>query len=259
MAETTGEHAMARGVPGWLLLAAVAANAFALAAVAFWIFRARAVFLAANPDWGPVTISRAISDPSVGPAFSVWMSVAGVLLAFGVFFNAGFYALTARRLPSPGRALVAVWLAVPPAIILLQAVSGAGMYMLSAYRFPDFHVAHMAGSYMFFVAQALVIVGGTVLSQALLSDRGSLAWLEARGVMRERSVRRRRNFGLFTVAMTVGYVSLFKAKNVDLDPFNEEIYLAYTNVEPALIVCFLIFLGLFQSDLLALRRVQSRD
>ncbi|MDJ0630310.1 MAG: hypothetical protein QNJ44_18795 [Rhodobacter sp.] len=248
-----------RGPLHWLSLLALAANAVALVTVAYWLFRARAVFLAANPDWGPVTVSRAISDPTVGPHFAFWVTLSGALLAFGVFFNAGFYAWTARRLPAPRRALLAIWLATPPAIIALQAVSGVGMHYLSAFRFPDHHAEHMAGSYMFFVAQALVVMGGTVLSQAILRDPGSLRWLEDLGVIQERLVRLRRNFGIFCISLTVFYVFLFKAKNVDLNPLNEEIYIAYTNVELALILCFLIFLGLFQSDLLALRRAQRRS
>ena len=248
-----------RGLPDWLPLLALAANGIALVAVAYWIFRARTVFLAANPDWGPVTVSRAISDPSVGPPFAIWISLAGALLTFGVFFNAAFYFWTARRLPAPRRALLVTWLVLPPAIIALQAVSGVGMYFLSSYRFPDYNAEHMMGRYLFFVAQALVVFGGTVLSQVLLRDRSSLDWLVAQGALREGWVRWRRNFGLICIAMTVGYVFLFKAKNLDLDPMNEEIYLAYTSVEPALIVSFLIFLGLFQPDLLALRHRQPRS
>ncbi|MDJ0824375.1 MAG: hypothetical protein QNJ16_02615 [Rhodobacter sp.] len=258
MTDLAGETAGGpRGVPGWLLLAAVAANAVALATVGYWIFRARAAFLDANPDWGPVTISRAISDPAVGPAFSLWVSLAAALLAFGVFFNASFYAWTARRLPAPRPGLRITWLVVPPLIIALQSVAGVGMYMLGAYRFPDHHVAHMTGSYLFFVAQALVVLGGTVLSHAVLRDRASLAWLTGQGALREGLVRLRRGFGLACMGLTVLYVFLFKAKNVDLDPLNEEIYLAYTSVEPALIVAFLVFLALFQPDLLALRKRQS--
>jgi hypothetical protein len=255
----TSDVQAARTRSGWLPAAALGANLFAIATVMFWIHHARAAFIARHPEYvavEPPTISRAISDPLIGQPFHFWVSLSGVLLVFGVFWIALFNARL-RGFGAPPQAHLARVLRIGmPGVVMLQASAGLGMYLLSGYRFPHFHEMHMVGSYLFFVSQALVVLIGTVMSAALIRDRAVLDPLCEAGVMRIGMVRLRKWSGVFCLVLTVFYVLLFQAKNLDFGILNGAVYVAYTSVEPILISCFLLYLALFQTDLLALRRLQ---
>lgn len=239
-------------------LVALAANLFALATVGFWIFAARARYIAANPEETankPPTISGAIADPAIGEPFAFWVTVSAVLLLFGVFFNAQFYRQLPRAVPDL-RGGLKTWFHIMPLIVLaLQALAGVGMYILSNFRFPDHRDAHMMGSYIFFTSQALVVVFGAVLCHIVLRDRASLADLANRRLLSPRALKIRRGLGIVSFGSVLLYLILFIIKDINLAPLNEEIYWLYTSTEPTLIAIFLVFLGLFQTDLLVLRRL----
>ena len=242
-------------------LAALVANLFAIITVNFWIYYARILFSALRPDYvsvQPPTISRAISEPSVGEPFSFWITLSAVLLVFGVFWLGSFQRRLSPHTGAPGRYLVQALSVGAPLVILLQVMAGVGMYMLSSYRFPDFNQLHMAGSYLFFLSQALVIIIGTVQCDALLKDRASLKELAAAGLISPRMVWLRKRAGQLAIALTLLYIILFKLKDIDFNVMNEYVYFAYTTTEPLLITAFLLVLALFQTDLLALRRLPQR-
>lgn len=246
----------------WVPPIAIAVNLFALGTVTYWIYYARATFIARHPEYvaiEPPTISRAISDPSIGIPFQFWVSLSGILLIFGVFWIAEFNRRLHAHALQPGTHLTRMMRIGMSAVVLLQAAAAVGIYLLSTYRFPNHHEAHMLGSYTFFISQALVVLIATIMSAALLRDRVVLAQLQAARLLHPGMVRLRKWAGVFCMTLTVGYVALFQAKSMDFGAANKAIYLAYTSAEPALITCFSLFLALFQTDLLALRRLQRRS
>lgn len=256
------DRAAARVGSTWFPAAALVANLTAIGTVMFWIYYSRATFIALHPEYvavEPPTISRAISDPLIGVPFHFWVSLSGLLLVFGVYWNALFYWRLHKDIAQAGQKLERVVRIAAPSIVAFQALSGVGMYLLSGYRFPDHHETHMVGSYTFFISQAIVVLIGTVVSTSMLSDKSALMRLHAAGFLHPGMVRLRKWSGVVCLALTVCYIGLFQAKNMDFGVLNAAVYVAYTSVEPALITCFLLFLGLFQTDLMALRRFQRRS
>ncbi len=240
----------------WL---AVVCNLTALVSVVYWIFTARAEYIARHPELvaiDPPTISRAISDPLIGEPFAIWVTSAGLMLAFGVLMNILVYLRAARHLEAPTGYTRLVVAFVMPACVLLQFASGIGMHTLSAFRFPNHNDTHMVGSYIFFVSQIFVVLCGVLICDAALRDRVSGDRMRALGMSGPRMLRIRRAFGLFCFALTAAYFTLFKLKNVEFGAWNDLVYLAYVSTEPAVITCFLLFLALFQTDIIGLRRVQ---
>ena len=238
---------------------AVACNLGALVSVVYWIFTARAQYIARHPELvaiDPPTISRAISDPLIGEPFAMWVTVAGLMLSFGVLMNILVYLRAARHLEAPMGYMRLVVAVVMPACVLLQVASGIGMHTLSSFRFPDHNGTHMIGSYIFFISQVFVVLCGVLICDATLRDRASGARLQSLGMSGPRMLRFRRGFGLFCFALTAAYFSLFKLKGVEFGAWNDLIYLLYVSTEPAVITCFLLFLALFQTDIIGLRRVQ---
>jgi len=240
-------------------LVAIVANSFAAVAVIYWIYRARALYALGHPEIvakSPATISQALADPAVGAPFSVWVTLSGLCLVFGVIWFAVFYRGLIGAVPEPRRYLRHVLTVGPVVVVGLQAAAAIGMYLLSSFRFPDHNETHMIGSYVFFACQVLVVMCGAVFSDALLRDRASLAALEAHGLLRARALRIRRGFGVFSVGLTATYLALFKLKDFFPRTSDSTIYVLYTEVEPLVIVSFLGMLMLFQSDLLKLGRLQ---
>lgn len=113
------------------------ANAAAIAIVNFWIYRALFVYGRNFPELvaeRPVTISRAITDPEVSDLFSFWITVAAILLPFGVAVVAGIQA----RASVTGFGRAVAW-----SMVGFQLGSSVGMVLLSHYRFPDHDEVHM--------------------------------------------------------------------------------------------------------------------
>lgn len=246
---------------GRVALLAMAANLFAVVTVTFWIYYARILFSALRPDYvsvQPPTISRAISEPSVGAPFSFWITLSAVLLVFGVYWLATFNRRLLAHIDAPSRYLTQALTVGAPLVIVLQAMAGIGMYMLSSYRFPDYNEVHMTGSYLFFLSQAMVVIIATVQCDALLRDRASLTALASGGLVSPAMLLLRKRMGQVSIVMTLLYIILFKLKDLDVNVMNDYVYLAYTTTEPLLITAFLVVLALYQTDMLALRRMAQR-
>lgn len=237
-------------------LLALVLNGFAILTVNYWIYTARWAFIARNSAHytKPPTISRAISDPVIGVPFSFWVTISAICLVVGVAVLAVHYVRLLRFLDRPSRYLRLASLVLMPVIMALQAASSVGMHLLSAYRFPDAHEMHMAGSYTFFVSQAVLIVFFTIYNHALLRDRASLDRLVALGVIGRRWVRVRFFAGLGSIALVGVYFALFTAKDAYEYPDAALLYVAYVSTEPMVITSFLLVLGLCHADLYRRRR-----
>jgi len=256
----------ARAIPSdwlsWFLAAAIAGNLFSIVTVNYWIYYARSAFIARNPAYvaeQPPTISRAISDPFVGVPFAFWITVSAVLLVLGVLALTLVYVRLARVVPFETEAQRRTLVGAVFAVLIAQGFASVGMYMLSNFRFPDDNGWHMIGSYIFFVAEALVIVGGIVACSALLRSRVSTDMLETLGFARRPVILFRKWAGVLSVGLTVFYILLFKAKDIDFGEANTAIYATYVLVEPMVISSFLLFLALFQVDLWAMIRSRRID
>ncbi len=250
-AMTLPEHTSAARLPtfgrprlAWvraLLAVGLAANVFVVVTVNFWIYRARALYIAAHPDAvrdRPPTISGAIADPSIGEPFAWWITLSAVLLSFGVATLAWNIAReTAPRLSGgPARA----WLkGLAVLLALTQAAAAYGMYMLSSFRFPYHIDAHMAGSYLFFGAQTGVMLVSALIGVLMLAS----------GKIGAPLVRLRMWCGFACVALALVYTLLFKIKNLDTGLPGDLVYGVYVLLEPALISGYLLVLALHLPDM----------
>lgn len=243
-------------LPTWMLrahLLAVALNGFAIIVVNYWIYTARWRYIALFPDRvaeDPPTISRAIEAPSIGEPFSFWVTVSGICLVYGVYWNAFYFRRLAARSTDPSGYVRGILAYGPALVVLMQASAALGMYLLSSYRFPDYHGMHMVGSYMFFLSQVFVIIGGTLMCDAVLRGYGRMGPKDRAYLSGGAGLRFRRLFGIASVVLTVVYLTLFVLKGIDLGAANAGLYLAYVSVEPMVISGFLLCHGLYQIDLL---------
>ncbi|WP_204112471.1 hypothetical protein [Shimia biformata] len=220
---------------------------FTFLVVNYQIYAARAGFIARNPDYvarKPPTISRAISDPEIGPGFAFWIGISAPIVFVGI---AALFALLAKQLLASGhagtprgrRAILACGLTV-----MLQGLASTGMVILSVFRFPDHNDMHMVGSYLFFISEAVMVtsmlvaqymvfrlVGGGVLLPFMARLRWRLVWLTPVG--------------------GVIYLLLFVAKDFDLGTWQKPMYTAYVLTEPALISLMLSLSLSFHVDLIA--------
>lgn len=235
----------------WFPLSALLANLIAITVVNYWIYHARSVFIANHPEYvsqQPPTISRAISDPTVGPDFALWISGSAILLIFGILGLAMFYLRLASLLPSACSGLRRWIRILACTLIAVQVVACVGMYLLSNYRFPDGDELHMLGSYMLFIGEALAMVHAWLISWLVLRNKDQFASVSRTspgvGMLRLRIAA-----GMIVLLGVVAYACLFVVKGIDLGKANEAIYLIYVLSEPAVISGFLAVFLLFQTDL----------
>lgn len=258
MTDTTDIGAAARPtwLP-WLLVTGIAANLFTVAAVNFWIYYARAAFIAGHPEVvarKPPTISRAIADPAIGEPFAVWVTLSALTLAFGV----GVMTLAYLRIAAnsrPGRPRLERWVALSALSLLIsQIAASVGMYMISNFRFPHDAEMHMTGSYLFFAAQTLVVLLSGLLCLSLArspaaASRARRRWGLGRGWFLIRGW-----IAFASVGLSLVYAALFYAKAFDWGGAGPMVYQAYVLAEPVAISSFLLVLALHQPDLWAAAR-----
>jgi hypothetical protein len=245
------------GIGARAAAAAIALNAFAVVTVNFWIYHSRIVFSERHPDYvavDPPTISRAISDNSIGDPFALWITLSAVALVLCYLVLARLYLRTAALLrpaaPGTARALT-VGVAL---MMLFRLGASAGMVILSWYRFPDHNAAHMAGSYLFFTSEALAALTGATLTtlagRALRRHPG----LGRQSAIRPAGIRFRPWLGFAAAGMAVLYLGLFLLKDVDLPGWNGAVMQTYVWMELALISMFLAHFSLYQVELWAVIR-----
>lgn len=212
------------------------------------IYTARWDFIAMHPERAarnPPTISRALAEPAVGVPFAEWMAICAPVLFVGVFLLVGC-GLTELRKNGRQDASVVRWFTRMSGVLIgLQALASIGMVMLSHYRFPDHHFGHMAGSYLFFFSQALVVFVGQIVSNAY----GKLP-PEGR-VMLPGMARVRRIYVWVPVVLAVVYLSCFVLKDIDLGAINGPLFTVYVSTEPMLISSFLFYVLSFAPDCIA--------
>jgi len=243
------------------MFSSIAANIFAIVSINYWIYYARAAFIATHPDYvalQPPTISRAISDPAIGEPFAFWVTLSAIALIPGMLGISLAYGRIARGAPVLA-ARVLMLTAV--GLALFQAASSVGIYLLSSYRFPNHNYMHMMGSYIFFIAQAMVMVMFLLLGVVALRCRVTMQRVEHSANVQLRWVRLRAGVACLSIAMVLIYMVLFLIKTMDFGAANEFVYATYVLAEPVVISSFLLCLAMFQTDLWAIARGrdQSRD
>lgn len=234
---------------------AMLATAFVTPVVIWQVHAARHQFIENNPEYMarnfPPTISGALADPTVGEPFHVWITICAILLPLAVVVIASLYYDTGRSIVDIAPRLSKVLRLGTPVTVLVQMVASFGMWMLSGFRFPDHNAEHMLGSYMFFSAQAVVVLIATILCFALARSRVISTRLEngPRGLLRPALCRARALFGLFCVLMTLGYLVLFIAKDMALPVDIHMVYELYVRTELVVISGFVVFLALHLPEL----------
>lgn len=229
----------------WLVRGLIAANLFVIVVVNVCIYWARYAFARDYPEaTGQTipTISGALSEAPIRDPFALWVGISALVLACGV---GGMVWLWSRAIPSENRGLRLLAFTVAP----MQWVACLGMVVLSQYTFPDYRDAHMAGSYMFFVAQSLVIVLCFVLSRMLIRRPDVLARMVTVGVHLPAPNRARVVMGGVIIAMVLVYLVLFIGKDFLSRPLKQTVTVVYVNLESLCITAYLLFLGLYQIDL----------
>lgn len=232
-----------------MLAISIAFTGFVIIAVNLLIYRARILFAARNPDAvaeRPPTISLAISDPSVGEPFASWLLLCAPLLFVGVLFLVLSAWIELQKGGGAGsrreQRLIAALCAI---VVLLQGLAAIGMVTLSQFRFPHFAAQHMQGSYLFFFAQAFVVVFGEFLSR-----RFALLPVD-RVLITAPSARFRRRYVWVPIALGVAYLALFILKDVDFGSLNTPLYAGYTSTEPLLLSSFLLYVLTYHVDMWA--------
>ncbi|WP_425052567.1 hypothetical protein [Psychromarinibacter sp. S121] len=241
--------------PGWAPWVAglsLLANTFVVVTVNLNIYKARADFIEAHPEYvanQPPTISRALSDPAIGDGFAFWIAISAVLLFLGV---CGLIATFATALPAVravssrgARRLTTTLCLVPP----MQLAACVGMVMLSQYTFPHHNEAHMMGSYIFFASQAATVLTGLLLSRAIAKDQPMARAMADVGVYSAGANRVRLWVGMASVVLVLSYLVLFVVKDFDLGAWEPLVYLIYVSTEPLCISSFLLFVLLYNADL----------
>ncbi|MGR3714481.1 MAG: hypothetical protein ACU0A6_15325 [Shimia sp.] len=212
------------------------------------IYVARWDFSAFHPERvvnKPPTISRAIEDPRIGVPFAEWMAICAPVLLAGVALLVWYAWSELRRNGSADGATLRRIARFSVVLVLLQAMASVGMIILSHYRFPDHHGMHMAGSYLFFFSQALVVFTGQLLSNAYgrLPPEGR--------VILPVMVRFRRAYIWVPVALAFVYLGCFVLKDFDLGALKSPLYVVYTSTEPVLLSSFLFYVFSYAPDCIA--------
>lgn len=229
------------------LAVSVVCTTFVVWVVNAIIYTARWDYIALHPERAArqsPTISRALSDPKVGEPFAEWMAICAPILFLGVCLLV-FCALAELRRNGEQDASVVRWFTQMSVVLVsLQAMASVGMVMLSHFRFPDHHFGHMAGSYLFFFSQALVVFVGQVVSNGY-------GRLPAKGrVVLPLMARVRRTYVWIPIALAVVYLSCFVLKDFDLGAANRPLFTVYVSTEPMLLSSFLVYVLSFAPDCL---------
>jgi hypothetical protein len=251
--------------PKWLsgvLLVGFTANIFVFVVVNFWIYRARFLFIKRNPEYLEIefpTISRSISDPGVGVPFANWITISAIFLVVAILPVIWLHlrASYAVREISPWLFRVTIILVVVAGIS--QIVASVGITTLSQYRFPAFNREHMNGSYMFFVAQALVILISSMVCFILGTRDEYESHILNSTSLHPTMNRIRWKFGILCLLSITVYICLFFIKDWDFTSGKTLIYNSYVYLEPMVITFFLSYLLLYNVDLLLASVRSFRD
>lgn len=238
----------------WL---AVLTTASAILTINFWIYYARIAFAARHPDYvaeQPPTISRGISDPVIGEPFAAWVCVSALFILLGVVLIARLYLRSAAVLPDEAGSTRRWLRGLAPAVVAAQCASTVGIFMLSLYRFPTHDAEHMAGSYIFFSSQAVMILLAGTACTLVARDSAAVATLAGHRYLNPRISRFRGPFALGAAPAAIAYLALFLVKDIDLGSWNEPLYSLYVLWEPALITYFLIVPALYLGEIAAVPR-----
>ncbi|MGH1423984.1 MAG: hypothetical protein ACRBBU_04605 [Pseudooceanicola sp.] len=226
-------------------------NLFTPIVTVYWCIRARSEWIAMYPVEAarkPPTISRAISEPSIGDPFAFWVTTSAVVSLLGMSLIALLYARTIHATPMADAADRRRLRRAATGLVLTQLPLSIGMTMLSQFSLGATDDLHMAGSYVFFVSASLVQLLGILTSLsalALLRHDPSMAY---RGLIHPLAAKLRLWAASITLATAIGYLALFIAKDTSLR--TPTLYQAYVQTEVVLILFFSTFLLLHNIEFL---------
>jgi F0F1-type ATP synthase membrane subunit c/vacuolar-type H+-ATPase subunit K len=200
----------------------------------------------AAPLAGSQTISRAISDPGIADIFAPTISLAAVLLTAVVWriILLLHAAIEAAFRHDPRAARIATGVLALAAIA--EAVGIFGMVLLSWLAERDLHIG---GSYLFFFGQATAILGSGVVCRMLLrtAERDDAPPWTKSGLSRRLSRLRSRTAPGIAAAALVFWIVYLVRDGLDHTP--DWLERAFSALEIALIVSFLLYLATFSVEL----------
>lgn len=229
---------------------ALTLSAFAFVSVTYWIHAARWQFIAARGDslTEPPTISRAISMATIGEPFALWVTASGLCLVVSVAILAVYYSRLYPSMGRPSRALTAVTRIGIPFVVVFQACSAWGMHTLSVNSLDVDRDMHMAGSYVFFIAQGLVILIYAIYNRLLLNDDATLSGLDAAGLLSAIWVRWRFRAATLSLGLVVVYGLFFILKDVLPYETVPIVHETYVIAEKVVIVAYLSVVMMAHAD-----------
>jgi len=242
--------------PKWLsgvLLTGFVANIFVFGVVNFWIYRARFLFIARNPEYLDIklpTISQSISDPGVGAPFAIWITISAVFLVVIIVPVIWLHLRASYAIKDISPWLFRMTIILAVAAGISQIVASVGIATLSQFRFPDYNRLHMNGSYMFFVGQALAILISSLVCYALGRKKAYEEILMNCASLNPVMNRIRWKFGILCLLSVILYVCLFFIKDWEFTTGKLLVYNTYVYLEPMVITFFLSYLMLYNVDLL---------
>lgn len=212
------------------------------------IYYARAAYANLHPEEvaaKPHTISRALTDPRVGDLFGQCLAVLSPMLGIGVFLLVWLALIDWLNTRSGSERPVSARTAfgLGHLLIVLQAMACIGIVMLSSYSLEENRDLHMWGSYLFFVAQLLVIVAGGTWCSFMKSMQAP------QPVYRTATLRAAAKFAIIPIAVALTYIGLFFTKDWVSESYWMAVMKLYTRTEPLTISGFLLYLGLFVFEL----------
>ncbi|PSL18730.1 hypothetical protein [Shimia abyssi] len=230
----------------------LASTTFVFVVVNYLIYTVRWEFAVLNPAYmaeQPPTVSRAISDPSIGPSFAMWMVICGPLLVLGLSLQYHSYLGVLKRQDIATKAQVFGLSVLTVLALVFQVMASSGMVILSQFRFPNHNDMHMVGSYLFFFSQAFFTFTTFFVSRAYskLAAQG--------GLLSARACRFRARLIWLPAFLSAFYLFLFVAKSYSFGTIDDALYQTYVTVELFLMSSFLIYMMAWAPDsVIAIRR-----
>ncbi|MDF1856034.1 hypothetical protein [Pseudooceanicola sp.] len=208
--------------------------------VAYWIIRARIEWIALFPEESlrkPPTISRAISEPSIGDPFSLWIALVAVELFVLGIIVAMLYTRSVHATPAADvadRRRLQIW---SNFYIVLQPPIALGLILLSVFRIGHANSIHMIGSYMLFISAALAQIVGLMTNLAVLTLIRHDQSMRQRGLIEPTAARLRIVACVAAIIATLTYLALFILK--DTSYHTPSLYQAYVLTEVVVLILVL--------------------
>ena len=131
-----------------------------------------------------------------------------------------------------------------------QLIACFGMVLTTQYTFANNDDLHMLGSYIFFPAQALALLGAAILCRLLLQQCETHGIPGEHWPFRPGMHRFRFRFAVVVVLLAASYGVLYVVKDWSLPVSNYVAHVIYTQCEVVVIASYVLFIGSYSIDLL---------